>query len=238
MLEVIGLGIESGLVHLFHWTTAYALIYCLDRTGRGLSGGVPPGVLVAPRLLVARKPNRLLNAGFDFVTNLKKITVHLIDPAKGRTMQTWRFRNESLVRIGRSEQNEVVIGDPYASRFHCELRFQNERWELANLGRHGTMVRGERVEAMAINHGTVFQLGPAGPSFRFETVYETRGSDTTSIYPGPQAMGEALKIDEAKIEEQVEKIAETPYFQHLKRFSGDVQEPAMSPDPDQANKDG
>ena len=41
-------------------------------------------------------------------------------------MQTWRFRKESRVRIGRSEQNEVVIGDPYASRFHCELRFQGE----------------------------------------------------------------------------------------------------------------
>ena len=172
------------------------------------------------------------------MANPKKITLHLIDPAKGRTMQTWRFRKESLVRIGRSEQNEVVIGDPYASRFHCELRFQNEHWELVNCGRHGTMVRGERVETMAVDHGTVFQLGPTGPSFRFETVHEIPGSETTSIYSGLPAMGEALKIDEAKMEEQVEKITETPYFQHLKELSEDLQEPAMSPDPDQANKDG
>ena len=153
-------------------------------------------------------------------------------------MQTWRFRKESLVRIGRSEQNEVVIGDPYASRFHCELRFQGEHWDLVNLGRYGTMVQGERVETMTIDHGTVFQLGPTGPSFRFETVHEIPGSETTSIYSGLPAMGEALKIDEAKMEEQVEKITETPYFQHLKELSEDLQEPAMSPDPDQANKDG
>ena len=166
------------------------------------------------------------------MANPKKITLHLIDPAKGRTMQTWRFRNESLVRIGRSEQNEVVIGDPYASRFHCELRFQNEHWELVNCGRHGTMVRGERVEAMAVDHGTVFQLGPTGPSFRFETVHEIPGSDTTSIYSGLPAMGEALRIDEAKMDEQVDNIADTPYFQELKKFSEDLRQPATTPDHD------
>ena len=130
-------------------------------------------------------------------------------------MQTWRFRTESLVRIGRSEQNEVVIGDPYASRFHCELRFQGEHWDLVNLGRYGTLVRGERVEAMTIDHGTVFQLGSTGPSFRFETVHELPSSDTTSIQSALPAMGDALRIDEANMEEQVERIAETPYFQQL-----------------------
>lgn len=168
------------------------------------------------------------------MANSKKITLHLIDPAKGRTMQTWRFRKESLVRIGRSEQNEVVIGDPYASRFHYELRFEDEHWELANVGRHGTMVRGESVETMAIDHGTVFQLGPAGASFRFESVHEMPVSDTTSIYSGLPAFGEALKIDEAHMEEQVGQIAETPYFQHLKKFSEDLRRPAGGADEDQA----
>ena len=164
------------------------------------------------------------------MTNPKKITLHLIDPAKGRTMQTWRFRKESLVRIGRSEQNEVVIGDPYASRFHCELRFQGEHWDLVNLGRYGTMVQGERVETMTIDHGTVFQLGPTGPSFRFETVHEISGSDTTSIQSALPAMGDALRIDEANMEEQVEQIAETPYFQQLKQFLEDLPRPATPPD--------
>ena len=153
-------------------------------------------------------------------------------------MQTWRFRKESLVRIGRSEQNEVVIGDPYASRFHCELRFQGEHWDLVNLGRHGTMVRGERVETMTIDHGTVFQLGPIGPSFRFETVHEIPGSDTTIMQSALPAMGEALRIDEANREEQVERIAETPYFQQLKKFSEDLQHPAATPDNDQVKEDG
>ncbi len=150
-------------------------------------------------------------------------------------MQTWRFRTESLVRIGRSEQNEVVIGDPYASRFHCELRFQGEHWDLVNLGRHGTMVRGERVETMTIDHGTVFQLGPTGPSFRFETGHEIPSSQATSIYSGVPAMGEGLRIDEANTEEQVEQIAETPYFQHLKKFSEDLQRPP--PDNDQRKEE-
>ncbi len=152
-------------------------------------------------------------------------------------MQTWRFRKESLVRIGRAEQNEVVIGDPYASRFHCELRFQGEHWDLVNLGRHGTMVRGERVETMTIDHGTVFQLGPTGPSFRFETVYEIPASDTTSIQSALPAMGEALRIDEASMEEQVEQIAATPYFQHLKKFSEDLQRPPPLRDRERARAD-
>ena len=164
------------------------------------------------------------------MTNPKKITLHLIDLAKGRTMQTWRFRKESLVRIGRSDQNEVVISDPYASRFHCELRFQGEHWDLVNLGRYGTLVRGERVETMTIDHGTVFQLGSTGPSFRFETFHEISGSDTTSMHSALPAMGDALRIDEANMEEQVEQIAETPYFQQLKKFSEDLQRPATPPD--------
>ena len=144
-------------------------------------------------------------------------------------MQTWRFRKESLIRIGRSEQNEVVIGDPYASRFHCELRFEDEHWNLINVGRHGTMVRGERIETMAIHDGTVFQLGPTGASFRFETVHEIPASETTSMYSGLPAFGEALKLDEAQMEAQVGQIVETPHFQQLKKFSEDLRRPTKSP---------
>ena len=86
---------------------------------------------------------------------------------------------------------------------------------------------------MTIDHGTVFQLGPTGPSFRFETFHEIPVSDTTSMHSALPAMGDALRIDEANMEEQVERIAETPYFQQLKKLSEDLQRPAATPD----NKD-
>jgi serine/threonine protein kinase, bacterial len=59
-----------------------------------------------------------------------KISLHLLDSAKGQAVQTWKFEGQSLVRIGRSEENHVVIPDPSVSRFHAELRYLADSWGI------------------------------------------------------------------------------------------------------------
>ena len=109
----------------------------------------------------------------------KQISVHLMDLAKGRVVQTWRFEGKEVVRIGRSEQNDVVIGDPYASRFHTELQYREPRWHLVNQGRHGTVMNGEKVNDVPLEDGAVFRLG-GRPSIRLARYFpwiEMRAGD-------------------------------------------------------------
>ena len=53
------------------------------------------------------------------------------------------------VRIGAGSANDVVLDDPHASRFHCELRKSDEGWVLRDLG----SLNGTRVGEVAIKEG-------------------------------------------------------------------------------------
>ncbi len=58
------------------------------------------------------------------------------------------------VRIGAGSSNDVVIDDPHASRFHCELRKTDEGWLLRDLG----SLNGTRVGDLVVKEG-VLQSG-------------------------------------------------------------------------------
>jgi len=53
------------------------------------------------------------------------------------------------VRIGAGSSNDVVLEDPHASRFHCELRRTDEGWLLRDLG----STNGTRVGEVSIKEG-------------------------------------------------------------------------------------
>jgi transcriptional regulator with PAS, ATPase and Fis domain len=53
------------------------------------------------------------------------------------------------VRIGAGSSNDVIIDDPHASRFHCELRRTDEGWLLRDLG----STNGTRVGEVSIKEG-------------------------------------------------------------------------------------
>lgn len=96
------------------------------------------------------------------------VCLHLINPDTGHPIQTWQFETQSSVRIGRAEGNDVVISDPSVSRFHAELQFNGKEWELANLGKNGTLVFGRAITRSRIDEQTLFGLGTAGPLLRFQ----------------------------------------------------------------------
>ena len=174
----------------------------------GLCSGVPIGLERIVNRALAKHPDERYQRIDDFLGDLQalrspeRITLDLIDPALGRTMQSWQFREQSLIRIGRSNQNDVVIRDPYASRFHAELRFQNGRWELENLGRHGILIKGEKIKSAPLEDGTVFQLGAPGPSLRFQVFDTVSDGKTTGTHTSLPEFGAVIQIDEADKEQQ------------------------------------
>lgn len=62
--------------------------------------------------------------------------------------------------IGRSSACQIVLGDDTVSRRHAELRFEDGRWLLRDLGSsNGTYVNGRYVTEAEVRAGDVIHLG-------------------------------------------------------------------------------
>ena len=118
-----------------------------------------------------------------------KTSIHMLDSATGQSIQIWRFENSHLIRIGRSEENHIVITDPSVSRFHAELQYQGEYWQVVNFGKNGILVGGRSIAQSRIKDQATFRLGSAGPLLRFawcETAYEELNTITGGAFlPSP-----------------------------------------------------
>lgn len=94
------------------------------------------------------------------------ITLLLLHPQKKTPVQHWVFENESVIRIGRSTDNHVVLYSAVVSRHHVELRQQGSRWEIVNLGTNGTYVDGKRITQMPAQDGVIIRLARSGPNIQ------------------------------------------------------------------------
>ncbi len=94
------------------------------------------------------------------------ITLLLLHPQKKTPVQNWSFENESVIRIGRSTDNHVVLYSAVVSRHHVELRQQGNSWEIVNLGTNGTYVDGKRITQMPAQDGVIIRLARSGPNIQ------------------------------------------------------------------------
>lgn len=95
------------------------------------------------------------------------ITVNLLHPSNLSVVQSWSFPSESLVRIGRSADNEVVLYSSVVSRYHVELRYANDHWEIYNKGANGTYWDDKAITKQSIVDGMVIRLATSGPKLQF-----------------------------------------------------------------------
>jgi pSer/pThr/pTyr-binding forkhead associated (FHA) protein len=72
-----------------------------------------------------------------------------------------QFTVEDSIVIGRSDQADVMISDPYASDFHLRMTSKEGRIVLSDLGStNGTYVNGRRVTAPTdLGRGDAVQVG-------------------------------------------------------------------------------
>jgi ABC-type multidrug transport system ATPase subunit len=67
-----------------------------------------------------------------------------------------------VLRIGRAQDNDIVIADLGVSRHHAELRRVGDRYEIADLNSHnGTYVNGQRVTTGPVSDGDIVGIGPS-----------------------------------------------------------------------------
>lgn len=113
----------------------------------------------------------------------------LLEPQTNQPLQQWEFSEQSLIRIGRAQNNDIVLhGYFQVSRQHLELRLINtstEEWQLVSRGTNGTLVNNVFVTETILQHNDLIRLAENGPVFKFELesrlVKETAAVDKTDI---------------------------------------------------------
>jgi pSer/pThr/pTyr-binding forkhead associated (FHA) protein len=109
------------------------------------------------------------------------ITLTLLHPLQSIPVQSWPFETESLIRIGRSTDNEVILYSAVVSRHHVELRRKGPDWEIVSLGANGTYIDGKRITQMPVVNGMIIRLASSGPQIQIHIEGDTpKGRRKTS----------------------------------------------------------
>ncbi|NEQ32352.1 MAG: FHA domain-containing protein [Leptolyngbya sp. SIO4C5] len=94
------------------------------------------------------------------------ITLSLLHPLNKNPLQHWTFEKESVVRIGRSTDNDVILYSAVVSRHHVELRRTDQGWEINSLGTNGTYLEGKRITQVPVEDGIIIRLARSGPNIQ------------------------------------------------------------------------
>ncbi len=101
------------------------------------------------------------------------ITLTLLHPLQSVPVQSWTFEPESVIRIGRSTDNEVILYSAVVSRHHVEIRRNGSGWEIVSLGANGTYIDGKRITQMPVVDGLIIRLASSGPKIQIHIEGET-----------------------------------------------------------------
>ncbi len=101
------------------------------------------------------------------------IRLTLLDPQKNTPLKNWDFQSESIIKVGRSPDNHIVLSDSLVSRYHLELHKISKSqsgniWRLVSQGTNGTFVNGVLMSQGIVSDGSLIQLARGGPIFKFQ----------------------------------------------------------------------
>jgi hypothetical protein len=72
-----------------------------------------------------------------------------------------------LLKIGRDWRNHVVLDDRWASRIHCQIRYEDDGYVLYDLNsKNGTFLNGRRISRSALADGDEIRIGDTTLTFR------------------------------------------------------------------------
>src|SRR6266446_10702156 len=77
------------------------------------------------------------------------------------------FAPGTIVRIGRSSENDIVVNEPTVSRRHAQLSFEASGWVWQNAGQAPTFLAGQPVARFGVGQVVDVTLAsPQGPVLR------------------------------------------------------------------------
>jgi len=106
----------------------------------------------------------------------------LVGVAKDGTDTNERYELVSdVLTMGRSDQRDVVLSDPAASRLHCEIVFhQGAHWLRDAGAANGLFLNGNRVKDQELKDGDLIRIGVT--EFRYKSAREG-GEMSTNLLP-------------------------------------------------------
>jgi pSer/pThr/pTyr-binding forkhead associated (FHA) protein len=146
-------------------------------------------------------------------TDADDVIVKLLDPAQGSPLKTWKFQGKTSISIGRTEDRDVEVVDPYVSRTHAVIESRDGVWVLISQGRNGVFVNNRAITEHVISGDITFRLGTSGPLLMFKTGAERNDHAATLCFDSMPL--ELLAVDELKLQEEVGTIAGRDDFQRL-----------------------
>lgn len=119
------------------------------------------------------------------------ITLTLLHPMQSIPVQSWNFEHESVVRIGRSTDNHVILYSAVVSRHHVEIRQAETGWEIVNLGANGTYLEGRRITKVPVEDGVIIRLARSGPNVQVHL--GVKGGDPAIAPLGEKTVGQRTR---------------------------------------------
>ena len=107
---------------------------------------------------------------------------------RGDTLDREVDLTEATARVGRGDQNEIVLTDPAksVSRFHAEIRFDQGRFTIVDLNsQNGTWVAGRRVQYAMLEPGVPVVLGTYRLVLKKEAQFAAEEAEATVLMPAP-----------------------------------------------------
>lgn len=142
------------------------------------------------------------------------ITLTLLHPIQSVPVQSWCFESESVVRIGRSNDNDVIIYSAVVSRHHVELWNHPNGWEIINFGANGTYIDDKSIAQVSVADGMTIRLGNSGPKIRIrvgvtnlepsKVTMPPKPSPPAKMYEGATERRTALPVNRAIIHDDEE----------------------------------
>jgi pSer/pThr/pTyr-binding forkhead associated (FHA) protein len=150
------------------------------------------------------------------------IVLHLLDAAQDHPLQSWTFADTKAITIGRSDDNDVVLADPFVSRAHARLELDPQGWRVVSVSDQQVVSDGQRHRELRLSDGAKFQLGPRGCVLRFNLGRPgPRNRSTLAFDPATMPI---FKLDAAQVNREVSEIASGDYFQKLQQESRRLRE--------------
>ena len=144
------------------------------------------------------------------------VVLELLDSASGIALQAWSFPETQRIMIGRSDESDLVLANPYVSRTHAYLEHDTEGWQAVAVSSQQLVVGGQRKQSVRLREGDVFRLGAQGCDLRFREVHaqtqEVNWNQTLSFDPESCPI---LHLDKDQLEREVAQIETDKYFQNL-----------------------
>lgn len=101
------------------------------------------------------------------------VILTLLEPQQKTPLEEWCFENLSVIRVGRSADNHVVLTDSLVSRYHLELKLVSSTgnagsWEVVSKGTNGTFLNGVLVMQSQLPDNSLLQMAQGGPILKFQ----------------------------------------------------------------------